>query len=83
MKLPVGYTFEVGGQYASQRQAFRELLIVFAIAAALVFIILLVQFRRFTAATLILAAAPLSLGGALRVAARSPAPSSTCPRRWG
>ena len=64
VKLPVGYTTEVGGQYASQRQAFRELLTVFAIAAALVFIILVVQFRRFLPAVLILLAAPLSLGGA-------------------
>jgi multidrug efflux pump subunit AcrB len=64
MKLPVGYTFEVGGQYAAQRQAFRELLMVFGIASALVFTILVVQFRMFTAALLILAAAPLSLGGA-------------------
>jgi multidrug efflux pump subunit AcrB len=64
-KLPVGYTFEVGGQFAAQRQAFRELLIVFALASALVFIILLIQFNRFTAATLIIAAAPLSFGGAL------------------
>jgi multidrug efflux pump subunit AcrB len=64
MTLPVGYTSEVGGQYAAQRQAFRELLIVFAIASALVFIILLIQFKTFTAAMLILAAAPLSLGGA-------------------
>jgi CzcA family heavy metal efflux pump len=64
MKLPVGYTTEVGGQYASQRQSFRELLTVFAIAAALVFVILVVQFRRFVPALLILAAAPLSLGGA-------------------
>jgi len=62
--LPVGYSSEVGGQYASQRQAFRELLIVFAIASALVFVILVAQFRRFTAAILIIAAAPLSLGGA-------------------
>ena len=64
LKLPVGYTTEVGGQYESQRQAFRELLTVFAIAAALVFIILVVQFRAFVPAILILLAAPLSLGGA-------------------
>ena len=64
-KLPLGYTFEVGGQFAAQQQAFRELLIVFALASALVFIILLIQFKRFTAATLIIAAAPLSFGGAL------------------
>ena len=64
LKLPVGYTTDVGGQYAAQRQAFRELLTVFGIAAALVFIILVVQFRRFMPALLILLAAPLSLGGA-------------------
>jgi len=64
LKLPVGYTTEVGGQYASQRQSFRELLTVFAIAAALVFIILLVQFGSFIPALLILGAAPLSLAGA-------------------
>jgi CzcA family heavy metal efflux pump len=64
MKLPVGYTTDVGGQYAAQRQSFRELLTVFAIAATLVFIILVVQFRRFLPALLILLAAPLSLAGA-------------------
>jgi CzcA family heavy metal efflux pump len=64
IKLPVGYSFDVGGQFASQRQAFRELLMVFGIASALVFLILVVQFRTYTAALLIIAAAPLSLGGA-------------------
>jgi multidrug efflux pump subunit AcrB len=64
MKLPTGYTYEVGGQFQSQRQAFRELLLVFGIATTLVFVILVVEFRRFTPAALILAAAPLSLGGA-------------------
>ncbi len=62
--LPVGYTFEVGGQYASQRQAFGELAAVFAVAASLVFLLLVVQFRAFTPALLLLAAAPLSLPGA-------------------
>jgi multidrug efflux pump subunit AcrB len=64
MKLPVGYTLEIGGQYEAQRQAFRQLLLVFAIGASLVYLVLVIQFRRFTAAALILAAAPLSLGGA-------------------
>ena len=40
LKLPVGYTYEIGGQYESQRQAFRELLMVFGIAVVLVFAIL-------------------------------------------
>ena len=65
MTLPVGYTYELGGQYASQRQAFRELLMVFGIAAVLVFTILVVQFRAWIPAVLILLAAPPSLGGAL------------------
>src|SRR6185503_1049135 len=65
MKLPVGYTWEVGGQYLAQRQAFRELLEVLAIASALVFVILVVHFREFGVPVLILGAAPLSLTGAL------------------
>ncbi len=65
IKVPLGYTVEIGGQYESQRQAFRELLMVFGIAAALVFTILVVQFREFLPAILIIAAAPASLGGAL------------------
>jgi CzcA family heavy metal efflux pump len=65
IKLPVGYRFEVGGQYDSQQDAFRQLLTVLAIAASLVLFILVVEFRSFTPALLILAAAPLSFGGAL------------------
>jgi CzcA family heavy metal efflux pump len=65
VKLPVGYSIEVGGQYESQRQAFRELLLVLAIAASLVLLVLVVEFRSFLPALLILAAAPLSFGGAL------------------
>ena len=69
MKLPSGYTWEVGGQYQSQRQSFRELLLVFAIATTLVFVILVGEFRHFTPAVLILAAAPLSLVGAFALLA--------------
>jgi multidrug efflux pump subunit AcrB len=65
LKLPVGYTVEVGGQYQSQRQAFHELLLVLGIATSLVLVVLVIEFRSFTPAMLILAAAPLSFGGAL------------------
>ena len=34
LKLPIGYTYEIGGQYQAQGQAFRELLMVFALAVA-------------------------------------------------
>ena len=63
--LPIGYTYEIGGQYQSQHQAFRELLLVFGLAVLLVFTILVVQFRSWTPAILILLAAPLSVSGAL------------------
>ncbi len=65
LKLPIGYTYEIGGQYQAQGQAFRELLMVFALAVVLVFVILVIQFRAWLPAILILLAAPLSLGGAL------------------
>jgi len=64
LPLPVGYSYEIGGQYDSQRQAFRELLAVFLLGSLLVLTILVVQFRAFVPALLILLAAPLSLGGA-------------------
>jgi CzcA family heavy metal efflux pump len=65
LKLPIGYTYEIGGQYQAQSQAFRELLMVFALAIGLVFMILVVHFRAWVPSILILLAAPLSLGGAL------------------
>jgi CzcA family heavy metal efflux pump len=65
MKLPTGYTYEIGGQAQSQNQAFRELLTVFGLAILLVFIVLVSQFRAWAPAMLVVLAAPLSLGGAL------------------
>lgn len=65
LKLPVGYTYEIGGQYESQRTAFREMFAVFGIGAVLVFTVLVIHFRAWVPAILILLAAPLSLGGGL------------------
>ena len=64
LRLPIGYATEIGGQYEAQRQSFREMLTVFAVAASLVFVILVIQFRRLLPSVLILLAAPLSLCGA-------------------
>ena len=64
MKLPVGYAIEIGGQVQSQRQAFPDLLLVLGIAAALVLVVLVAEFRAITPALLILFVAPLSAGGA-------------------
>ena len=63
LHLPVGYSVEIGGQYDAQRQAFSELLAVLGIACALVFLIMVIEFRAFTPALLIIASAPLSFAG--------------------
>jgi CzcA family heavy metal efflux pump len=62
--LPVGYTYQLGGQYESQQQSFRSLIVVLAVAILLVFGLLLAQFRRVSSAVIIMSAAPLSLVGA-------------------
>jgi CzcA family heavy metal efflux pump len=62
--LPVGYAIEIGGQVQSQRQAFTDLLLVLGIAAALVLVVLVAEFRAIMPALLILFVAPLSAGGA-------------------
>jgi CzcA family heavy metal efflux pump len=61
---PVGYSYRIGGLYESQQASFRSMMLVLAIAALLVFGVLVAQFRRFTPALVILSAAPLSLAGA-------------------
>ena len=63
-RLPVGYSYQIGGQYESQQASFRSLLTVSALALLLVFGLLVAQFRRFTAALVIVSAAPVSLAGA-------------------
>ena len=63
-RLPVGYTYQIGGQYETQQESFRSLLVVLSVALLLVFGLLLAQFRRFSAALVIMSAAPLSLVGA-------------------
>ena len=63
-RLPVGYTSAIGGQYENQQASFRSLIVVLSIATLLVFGLLVGQFRRFSAALVIISAAPLSLAGA-------------------
>ena len=62
-KFPVGVTYEIGGQYESQQQSFHELLLVLGLAMGAVFTVLVIQFRAFLPALVILSAAPLSLIG--------------------
>jgi len=61
--FPVGTTYEIGGLYESQQNSFRDLLSVLALALGAVFIVLVIQFRAFTPALIIMSAAPLSVLG--------------------
>jgi CzcA family heavy metal efflux pump len=61
--LPVGCTYEIGGQYESQQTSFNDLLRALALAVGAVFIVLVIQFRALRPALIILSAAPLSLLG--------------------
>jgi CzcA family heavy metal efflux pump len=62
-RFPVGTTYDIGGQYESQRNSFRDLLSVLALALGAVFVVLVIQFRAFTPALIIMSAAPLSVLG--------------------
>lgn len=62
-KLPVGYTYEIGGQYETQQSAFHDMVTVLALAIGAVFTVLVVQFRAFIPALVIISAAPFSLVG--------------------
>jgi len=61
--LPVGYLYEIGGQYESQQDSFRRLLYVLGLALGAVFVVLVIQFRAFLPALVIISAAPLSMAG--------------------
>ena len=62
---PPGIRVELGGQYASQRAAFRSLLLVLGLAAASVVAVMVVQFSSFVEPLVVLLAAPLSFVGAM------------------
>lgn len=63
LSLPAGYHVEYGGDYAQQQKAFKELLTILITASILVFIVLLVMFRRFTVAGIIILLAVLGAAG--------------------
>ena len=65
LPLPAGVTLELGGQYAGQRQAFRQLLLVFGLAAGAVLLVLVGQFRDVRGPIAIMAVAVLGLAGAV------------------
>ena len=63
MHLPLSVRVEYGGTFQEQQQSFRELFRVLLLSLALVFGVLLAEFRNFYAPVAILASSVLSLGG--------------------
>jgi multidrug efflux pump subunit AcrB len=62
---PPGIRLEFGGQYASQQEAFRAMLMVLGIAALSVIAVMVVQFESFVEPVIIALAAPVSFIGAV------------------
>ncbi len=63
--LPAGMTMEFGGLYQEQQASFRELALTLALAIALVFVVLLIEFRSFAHPVAIVTGAVLALTGTL------------------
>ncbi len=63
MHLPPTVRIEYGGTYQEQQQSFHELLRVLILSLALVFGVLMVEFRNFSAPIAILASSVLSIAG--------------------
>jgi multidrug efflux pump subunit AcrB len=63
MRLPKTVRIEYGGTYQEQQQSFHELLRVLLLSLALVFGVLLAEFRNFSAPTAILSSSVLSIAG--------------------
>jgi CzcA family heavy metal efflux pump len=63
LNLPPQIRVEYGGTYATQQQSFRDLLMVLFAGLLLIFLVLLFEFRTFSAPVSILASAVLSTSG--------------------
>lgn len=63
MHLPPSIRVEYGGLYRTERKSFRDLAIVLALAIVFVFLVLLFEFRNFSAPVSILVSAVLSTAG--------------------
>jgi multidrug efflux pump subunit AcrB len=63
LHLPPSIRVQYGGTYATQQESFRDLLVVLFVGLLLVFLVLLFEFRSFSAPISILASAVLSTSG--------------------
>lgn len=65
LKLPAGYRIEYGGEIEGQRETFAEMKVVMALSIALIFLILLFQFRSPVQTLVIMMTIPLAVPGAV------------------
>jgi multidrug efflux pump subunit AcrB len=63
LKLPPAIRVEYGGTYQEQRKSFRDLVVVLIFAVVLIFLVLLFEFRSYSAPLAILSSAILSTSG--------------------
>ncbi|HYR87405.1 MAG TPA: efflux RND transporter permease subunit [Terriglobia bacterium] len=63
LKLPRAIRVDYGGTYKEQQKSFRDLIVVLLLAVVLIFLVLLFEFRSFTAPVAILSSALLSTSG--------------------
>jgi multidrug efflux pump subunit AcrB len=63
LKLPPSIRVEYGGTYATQQKSFHDLVVVLLLALVLIFLVLLFEFRAFSAPLAILSSAVLSTAG--------------------
>jgi len=63
LKLPPAIRVEYGGTYREQQKSFRDLVTVLVLAIVLIFLVLLFEFRSYTAPLAILSSAVLSTSG--------------------
>ncbi len=63
LKLPPSIRVEYGGTFREQQRSFRDLTVVLVLAVVLIFLVLLFEFRSFTAPIAILSSALLSTSG--------------------
>ena len=63
LKLPPAIRVEYGGTYREQQRSFRDLVTVLVLAVVLIFLVLLFEFRAFSAPIAILSSAVLSTSG--------------------
>ncbi|HXA57105.1 MAG TPA: efflux RND transporter permease subunit, partial [Candidatus Acidoferrum sp.] len=63
LKMPPSIRVNYGGTYAAQQQSFHDLVVVLLLALVLIFLVLLFEFRTFSAPLAILSSAVLSTSG--------------------